>query len=50
MRARVAKGIAEGRSLSEVVASKPTADLDAAFQKQSDPDGFVDRVYTSLTR
>lgn len=50
VRERVAMGIAEGRSLAEIIASKPTADFDAAFKKQSDPAGFIDRVYTSLTR
>ena len=50
VRDRVAKGIADGKSLPEIIASKPTADLDAKFRKESDPDGFVDRVYTSLTR
>ena len=50
VRERVAKSIAEGKSLAEIVASKPTADLDAKFKKQSNPDEFVDRVHASLTR
>ena len=49
VRERVASAIEEGGTLEEVVASKPTAEFDAAFQKQSNPDDFVNRVYTSLT-
>lgn len=49
-RARVAALIADGKTLEEVVASKPTADLDATFGPESASLGFVNRVYTSLTK
>lgn len=48
VRARVAKQMGEGKGLMEVVASRPTADLDATFGAEMMSLGFVDRVYTSL--
>ena len=48
VRDRVAGMIEEGKSLEEVVAAKPTHDLDATFGDASASLGFVDRVYTSL--
>ena len=50
VRARVAAGIASGQSLEQIIASKPTADLDARFQQQSSIEDFLDRVHASLTR
>ena len=48
VRDRVAKQMGEGRSLMEVVASRPTEDLDVTFGPEMMSLGFVDRVYTSL--
>ena len=42
--------IAEGRSLEAVVAAGVTADLDEKYGDESKSPGFVDRVFTSLTR
>ena len=50
VRERVAAMIAEGKSLDEVMAEKPTADFDAPFGPEGQSLGFVNRVYTSLTR
>ena len=50
VRERVASMIAEGKSLDEVMAAKPTADFDAPFGPETQSLGFVNRVYTSLTR
>ena len=50
VRERVAAMIAEGKSLEEVMAAKPTADFDAPFGPETQSLGFVNRVYTSLTR
>ncbi len=50
VRGRVAKLIADGKTLKEAVAAKPTADLDAVYGPESESLGFVNRVYTSLTR
>lgn len=50
VRGRVADLIAEGKTLEETVAAKPTADLDATFGPEEASLGFVNRVYTSLTR
>ena len=47
---RVAKMIADGMSLEEVVAAKPTADLDKTWGGESGSLAFVNRVYTSLAR
>ena len=48
VRERVAKQLGEGKGLMEVVASRPTEDLDATFGAEMMSLGFVDRVYTSL--
>ena len=48
VRERVAKQLGEGKGLMEVVASRPTQDLDATFGPEMQSLGFVDRVYTSL--
>jgi cyclase len=50
VRERVSKMIDDGLSVEEVVAAKPTADLDALFGDESKSLGFVDRVYTSLKK
>ena len=50
VRGRVAEQIAEGKSLDEVVASRPTADFDETYGPEGQSLGFVNRVYTSLTR
>jgi glyoxylase-like metal-dependent hydrolase (beta-lactamase superfamily II) len=47
-RQRIAALIASGSTLEATIAAKPTADLDAAYGGASGPDGFVNRVYTSL--
>ena len=50
VRERVAKQMAEGKGLMDVVASRPTEDFDAAYGPVMNSLGFVDRVYTSLQR
>ena len=50
VRGRVAAMISDGKTLDEVVAAKPTADLDAKYGPESASLGFVNRVFTSLTR
>ena len=48
VRRRVAAMIAEGKSLEEVEAAKPTADFDEQYGPEANSLGFVNRVYTSL--
>ena len=50
VRERVLAMMAEGKSLIEVVASRPTTDFDATYGPEMQSLGFVDRVYTSLKR
>ena len=50
VRERVAAMIAEGKSLEDVMAAKPTADFDETFGPEENSLGFVNRVYTSLMR
>ena len=50
VRDRVAAMIAEGKTLDEVVAAKPTADLDERYGDVGQSLGFINRVYTSLSR
>lgn len=51
VRDRIARAIQEGRTLEEVVASKPTADFDQArLAGAITPDRFVTLVYTDLAR
>ena len=50
VRKRIAAMIDQGMSVEEVIAAKPTADLDATFGDVAKSLGFVDRVYTSLKR
>ena len=47
MRFRIGAMVAEGKSLEEVVANKPTRDFDERF---GDPANFVNRAYTSMAR
>lgn len=48
VRQRVADMIDQGLTLEEVVAAKPTQDLDEIYGPESASLGFVNRVYTSL--
>ena len=50
VRDRVQGMIDEGKSLDEVVAAKVTADFDATYGPENMSLGFVNRVYTSLTK
>ncbi len=50
VRSRVADLIAEGKTTEEVIAEKVTADFDETYGLESASLGFIDRVYTSLTR
>jgi cyclase len=49
--ARVREGVAAGRSLEDVIASKPTAEFDARFGKGFlAPNRFVEMVYKNIKR
>ena len=50
VRDRIAAGIAEGKSLAEVGASNPTAGFEERYGNVAASLGFVNRVYTSLTK
>ena len=50
VRGRVSKMIDEGMNVGEVIAAKPTADLDEVYGDVTNSMGFVDRVYTSLKK
>jgi len=51
IRARIVKQIRAGKSLEAVVASKPTAEFDAAWAGTFwKPDQWVARAYTDLRR
>ena len=50
VRSRVAALIAEGKTLEEVVGAGVTAGHEQRYGEESKSLGFVDRVYTSLTR
>ena len=50
VRDRVAAGIAEGKSLEEVEASNPTAGFEERYGDVAASLGFINRVYTSLTK
>jgi cyclase len=50
VRDRVAAGVASGKSLDEILASKPTHEFDAQYATDRvDGDGFATMVYESLT-
>ena len=50
VRDRVQAMVDEGKTLEEVVAARVTADFDEDYDQQGMALGFVDRVYTSLTK
>ena len=50
VRERVLAMMNEGKSLLEVVASRPTTEFDESYGPEMQSLGFVDRVYTSLKR
>lgn len=50
MRERVANMIEDGMSLEEVMAANPTGKFDEVYGPESASLGFVNRVYTSLTK
>ena len=50
VRSRVADLIDEGKTRDEVIAARVTADYDETYGLESASLGFVDRVYTSLTK
>ena len=47
IRERISALIADGATLADVIAAKPTAEWDAA---KGDPIRLLDRAYASLTR
>ena len=49
IRDRIQKLIGEGKTLEEIIASKPTADLDKENSGGMEPDFFVTIVYNDLT-
>jgi glyoxylase-like metal-dependent hydrolase (beta-lactamase superfamily II) len=48
--ARIREGVRAGRSLEEVVASRPTAEFDAAWGRGMQPNRFVEMVYRNIAR
>ena len=50
VRSRVASMIADGKTLQEVMDAKPTSDFDAVYGPETASLGFVNRVYTSLSK
>jgi glyoxylase-like metal-dependent hydrolase (beta-lactamase superfamily II) len=50
LRDRIAAAIREGKTLEQVVASKPTAEFDAGNQGGRPPDEFVTGLYNDLVR
>ena len=50
VRARIQGMIDEGKSLEEISAAAPTSDFDAIYGPESASLGFVNRVYTDLTK
>ena len=50
VRARIAKLIKEGKRLEEVIAAKPTTDLDKNWNGALSPEMFVTLVYKDLSR
>ena len=50
VRARIHGMIDEGKSLEEISAAAPTSDFDAIYGPESASLGFVNRVYTDLTK
>ena len=50
VRDRVSAMMAEGKSLLEIVAARPTAEFDETYGPEMNSLGLVDRAYTSLKR
>ena len=50
LRDRLAKRIQEGKSLEEIIASKPTSDFDDGRDMGMPPDDFVKILYNELTK
>ena len=50
VRTRIAEMIGKGMGLEAITAAKPTADFDPTFGDVTKSLGFIDRVYTSLTK
>ena len=50
VRTRVAAMIDQGKTLQEAVDAKPTADFDSVYGPEAASLGFVNRVFTSLSR
>ncbi len=50
LRDRIAKKIQEGKSLEEIIASKPTSDFDDGRDMGMPPDDFVKILYNELTK
>jgi glyoxylase-like metal-dependent hydrolase (beta-lactamase superfamily II) len=49
LRQRVAALIADGKTLEQAIAAKPTADLDAKMAGSNSPDQIVEAAYASMT-
>jgi glyoxylase-like metal-dependent hydrolase (beta-lactamase superfamily II) len=50
VRARVAKLIEEGKTLQEIKDAKPTEDFDKVYGPETRSFGFINRVFTSLSK
>ena len=50
VRSRIAAMIADGKTMQEVMDAKPTSDFDAVYGPETASLGFVNRVYTSLSK
>ena len=50
VRDRIQRMIDEGKNLEDITAAAPTADFDAIYGPESASLGFVNRVYTDLTK
>ena len=50
VRSRVASMIADGKTMQEVIDAKPTSDFDTVYGPETASLGFVNRVYTSLSK
>ena len=50
VRDRIQGMIDEGKNLEDITAAAPTADFDAIYGPESASLGFVNRVYTDLTK
>ena len=50
VRSRIAAMIADGKTMQEVMDANPTSDFDAVYGPETASLGFVNRVYTSLSK